>query len=666
MAWVRGPIRTLVMVICALCAWQARAALVPSTDGTTVFDTVNNVSWLADFNLPATNQFGIALCNGAIDTKLCINASGSMTYQAALSWIAAMNAANYRGHNNWQLPTTWLVDPGCSFIGPQANGFGWGCSGSALGSLYYNALGLKSPNTAVPIPVNTAGPFTNFQPYLYWTQSINSQNGTGFSTFSFNSGFLGSNTNPNYLYVLPMIPGKLAGTPAATGTGLQVNPGGQTVYDPVANVTWLANANIAATNTFGLAACTKQGSPNPCVNADGAMNSDSAAQFIANMNSFNGSGYLGQANWQMPTAAADCTGYGCSSAGNPMGELFYGQFGLKQGASVVATPSLVVGPLSNIQPYLYWSCQGATIAGPCSSAGPASGFEWSFSPGNGFQGTDILQNDLYVTAYFPGPSTPASVNYEGLWWRAPAGFESGWGINLTHQGDIIFATWFTYDIDGTGMWLVMTAPKTSADTYSGALLRTTGPAFSAVPFDPSKVVATQVGTGTLTFTDQDNGSFAYTVNGVAQTKALTREIFSSPVPTCAEGATAGSVPNYQDLWWRSPAASESGWGINLTHQGDTIFATWFTYGADGKGLWIVMTAGKTAPNTYGGKLYRTNGPAFNSVPFNPASIVASEVGSATLTFSDASNGVFAYTLNGVTQSKPITREIFQSPATVCK
>jgi hypothetical protein len=26
-----------------------------------------------------------------------------------------------------------------------------------------------------------------------------------------------------------------------------------------------------------------------------------------------------------------------------------------------------------------------------------------------------------------------------------------------------------------------------------------------------------------------------------------------------------------------PGGSESGWGVNLTHQGDTIFASWFTY-----------------------------------------------------------------------------------------
>ncbi len=53
--------------------------------------------------------------------------------------------------------------------------------------------------------------------------------------------------------------------------------------------------------------------------------------------------------------------------------------------------------------------------------------------------------------------------------------------------------------------------------------------------------------------------------------------------------------SYQGLWWNSPAGSESGWGINLTHQGDVLFASWFTYGADGNPLWIIMANGeKTA------------------------------------------------------------------------
>ena len=43
----------------------------------------------------------------------------------------------------------------------------------------------------------------------------------------------------------------------------------------------------------------------------------------------------------------------------------------------------------------------------------------------------------------------AATNYQDLWWVAN-GAESGWGVNLAHQGDNLFASWFTYDTDQLG------------------------------------------------------------------------------------------------------------------------------------------------------------------------------------------------------------------------
>ena len=257
------------------------------------------------------------------------------------------------------------------------------------------------------------------------------------------------------------------------------------------------------------------------------------------------------------------------------------------------------------------------------------------------------------------------ANYQALWWRSPADSESGWGVNITHQGDILFATWFTYDTDGSGMWLVMSSGvKTGENTYAGALYRTTGAPFSN--YNAAQFQYTQVGTAQFAFTDANNGTFTYTVNGTTQAKPITRQIYSSPVPTCTAGGSQGAAPNYQDLWWNAPAGSENGWGVNITHQGNILFATWFTYDANGKGLWLAMSNGaRTAPGTYSGTLYRTTGPAFNANPWNPAQVTFSAVGEATFTFSDAGNGTFAYTFGGVSQSKPITRQVYASPATVC-
>jgi hypothetical protein len=108
-------------------------------------------------------------------------------------------------------------------------------------------------------------------------------------------------------------------------------------------------------------------------------------------------------------------------------------------------------------------------------------------------------------------------------------------VNLTHQGDILFGTWFTYGPGGKGMWVVgSNLNKTGTGVYSGGLQVTTGPnAFSATtPFDPSKVQRTTVGDATFTFSDLNNGTFRYTVNGITQTKNITRLVFASPATVC--------------------------------------------------------------------------------------------------------------------------------------
>ncbi|HQY48274.1 MAG TPA: hypothetical protein PLE38_15020, partial [Usitatibacteraceae bacterium] len=64
--------------------------------------------------------------------------------------------------------------------------------------------------------------------------------------------------------------------------------------------------------------------------------------------------------------------------------------------------------------------------------------------------------------------------------------------------------------------------------------------------------------------------------------------------------------------------------------------------------------------------YRTTGPAFSANPWNGGAVLANEVGTVSLAFTDADTGTFTYTYAGVTQSKPITRQAFAIPATVCR
>jgi hypothetical protein len=258
-------------------------------------------------------------------------------------------------------------------------------------------------------------------------------------------------------------------------------------------------------------------------------------------------------------------------------------------------------------------------------------------------------------------TSAASPNYQALWYASPAESEPGWGVNIAHQGDTLFATWFTYDAAGP-MWLVMSnGTQVSPKVYRGSLYRTTGPAFSATPFDPSRVAVTEVGTATFDFTAGSVGTFSYTVNGVSGAKQITRQVFASPVPQCGAGS-APSATNYQDLWW---VPAESGWGVNLTHQGDILFGTWFTYGADGAGRWLVMPSLNRVGtgSRYAGDMYRTTGTPFSA--YDPSRLTVIPAGTASFEFTGGSTATFTYSVDGFTQAKSITRQSFGAP-TLCR
>lgn len=268
----------------------------------------------------------------------------------------------------------------------------------------------------------------------------------------------------------------------------------------------------------------------------------------------------------------------------------------------------------------------------------------------------------YTLNFSATSSAPAATNYTDLWWNAA---ESGWGLNVNHQGSTVFATLFTYDANGTPMWLVLSNGARQSDgSFTGDLFRTTGAPFNASPWNPSAVVATKVGTMTLAFNTASTGTLTYSVNGTAVTKLITRQVFGTPATCSFTAGDRSAATNYQDLWWNP---NESGWGVNVTHQGDVIFATLFDYDATGKGMWYVLAnAPKQSAGVYSGALFTTTGPAFNASPFNPASVATTQVGTMTFNFSSGNAGTLTYTVNGTQVTKSIQREVFSSPTTQCQ
>lgn len=112
-----------------------------------------------------------------------------------------------------------------------------------------------------------------------------------------------------------------------------------------------------------------------------------------------------------------------------------------------------------------------------------------------------------------------------LWWNAN---ESGWGVTATHQGDVLFLTFFVYDTSNrptfyTGQATYVGLSSQGQGVFSGPMFQTTGPWLGTF-FNPNAVGIRQV--GTVTFNAfVETATMTYSIDGTLVSKALTRQTF---------------------------------------------------------------------------------------------------------------------------------------------
>jgi hypothetical protein len=398
----------------------------------TVYSSVTRTHWLADANLAADATWRQAF--GLQD----INADGSMTFTQAQKWVFEMNNYDdgkghlgYLGHTNWTLPGNFA-------------GAGFDQTTSDMGKLFYLEFGGHAGESITEL---NPPYFKNFQPYFYWDGQVKSPGG---AQFSFGNGFQGTSKASDVMYVIPEYsdhqsqgtadPGEPDTMPPPphdippVNDSLVSSADHKIVYDQALDIYWLADANLAATNTFGI----RQGiNAHPKVakyiniNPDGSMNYATAVAWIDAMNAQD---YLGHNNWRLPmaadlNAAYYITGSGIGDAfqGSEMGELYYTELGATAGSTILLPTDATEGPFSNFQPYLYW-------AGSQTSKTNSNGNGHStFSFGSGFQGANIDTNEMYVIPVFDAPRQVTSTS--------DAGFGSlRWVIGAAHAGDTIDLT----------------------------------------------------------------------------------------------------------------------------------------------------------------------------------------------------------------------------------
>lgn len=124
---------------------SAEAALLGRVNGQAYYDTVLDMTWMADAHLAASNDFGVS----------GIESGGLMDWYEATNWIHAMNEVSYLGMSAWRLPVAVPLNGGENFVQDftrdgstdiatniSAQGTLYaGATASELAYMFYNTLG---------------------------------------------------------------------------------------------------------------------------------------------------------------------------------------------------------------------------------------------------------------------------------------------------------------------------------------------------------------------------------------------------------------------------------------------------------------------------------------------------------------------------------------------
>lgn len=128
-------------------------------------------------------------------------------------------------------------------------------------------------------------------------------------------------------------------------------------------------------------------------------------------------------------------------------------------------------------------------------------------------------------------------------------------------------------------------------------------------------------------------------------------------------ATVVSMParayDFSDIWWGGSA--QSGWGVNLVQNHDTLFATFFVHGPapSTTEFWYVATLIETPTGSFAGDLYQTTGTGIGAA-WNPAQATATKVGTAAFKPDSATRGLLTYNVGATTVAKTIFRQTLKT------
>ncbi len=190
-------------------------------------------------------------------------------------------------------------------------------------------------------------------------------------------------------------------------------------------------------------------------------------------------------------------------------------------------------------------------------------------------------------------ATPAPLT--GLWWNAG---ESGWGISATQQADKLFAAMYVYDAGGNAVWYTVSCVIVAAGC-SGDLIKNRGGATPTAPWNGNSVNVVKVGSMSLQFSSNDAGTMSYTLDGLSNTKAITRFNFG-PLPPV--------IPGLAGTWFGSIIETRSNCSSTQNNGGHATYGQYdINTGTGSNGAINISLAGVTGLQCSYNGLFTTNG-----------------------------------------------------------
>jgi len=126
-------------------------------------------------------------------------------------------------------------------------------------------------------------------------------------------------------------------------------------------------------------------------------------------------------------------------------------------------------------------------------------------------------------------------------------------------------------------------------------------------------------------------------------------------------ATGSLLPHddYSDMWL---VPEELGQSLVIKQSGAQLVALWTVYDAAGQPTWYTLQPGswvRDASNTlvYSAIVFKTTGPYW-ALPFDPAALSITPVGTASFVPQSVSRARFDYTIDGIAGSKQLQRFVF--------